>query len=410
MSSTNESPREISKQPLSSENSSFSFRPNLTIPAFEDSKDGLRYSDISPLSDGLISHNSTFSESPKGTKKSPSSKQKVGQDPYSSVREIMTALAAKHAKGNTQTNTKRNTQQPQNQSEQYEKTNTTNTTNANYTSITSTHETNARKEHKPTTRGRFHPLSMTLNVLNGLGTVTEKLLQITCGNPFDDDSSRYSRERREREDLIDDIKRIDKLNSFDTYGTVSTNDTQSTFRYPSEETNESGPSTSNTTVDDDGNVIPMAVIKEHMLRKQIADKLSEQTSIGSAKKTKTKEKRRQKLVGFEYPPISTMKQVPRINSLERKELFFGKDELDKFSEYCSSESDYDDENTNSSACEVMIVKEKVHDKNVLTSPTLSPMRSPKSPALRKGKFSTSSPRSSQSPKSPNFAFRDKQNS
>jgi hypothetical protein len=87
------------------------------------------------------------------------------------------------------------------------------------------------------------------------------------------------------------------------------------------------------TMDDDGNPISAEAMKDHLLRKQVTNKLSEAASGDKKKrkkKKKKKKKKRNKVVGFEYPPISTMKEIPRITSEERKKLFFTEDELEEY--------------------------------------------------------------------------------
>ena len=44
-------------------------------------------------------------------------------------------------------------------------------------------------------------------------------------------------------------------------------------------------------------------------------------------KAKKQKQRRKKAVGFQYPPITAMKQVPRATSAEKKDLFFAEGEI-----------------------------------------------------------------------------------
>ena len=250
-------------------------------------------------------------------------------------------------------------------------------------------------------RSSFHPVTITLNFLDSLGVFVESVVSTACGhifNDFDDDNTINT---YEREQLLDGIEKFERLNSFDTFGTMNTMETMNTLT--TVQTNDSA-STMGTntvascTVDDDGNVIPAGVIKEHLTRKQIADKLiesssaqkskissplsqllsetnTEKSSQSKKKRRRKKKKRRKKVVGFEYPPISKVRQVPRVSSTERKKLFFDEDEIEYDS---NSESDYD-----SSEGEMQIAMtpktsiSATENKNVKTTS-----------ALRKGKYAS----------------------
>lgn len=54
---------------------------------------------------------------------------------------------------------------------------------------------------------------------------------------------------------------------------------------------------------------------------------SNSRSSSRSRKKKIKRTKRKKTVGFEYPPISSMKECPRITNEERKLLFFTEEEL-----------------------------------------------------------------------------------
>ena len=57
------------------------------------------------------------------------------------------------------------------------------------------------------------------------------------------------------------------------------------------------------------------------------DTSNSRSSSRSTRKKKIKRTKRKKTVGFEYPPISSMKECPRITNEERKLLFFTEEEL-----------------------------------------------------------------------------------
>lgn len=254
-------------------------------------------------------------------------------------------------------------------------------------------------------RSSFHPVTMTLNFLDTLGVFVESIVSTACGhlfNDFDDDDNTIN--TYEREQLLDGIEKFERMNSFDTFGTMNTMGTINTFA--TVETNDTA-STMGTntvascTVDDDGNVIPADVIKDHLIRKQIADKLNESSAAQESeisspsslfqsdtnntekssqpkkkkKKRRLKKKRSKKVVGFEYPPISKVRQVPRVTSTERKNLFFNEDEIECDS---NSESDYESsEDEMQIAITPKISTSATGNKNIKISS-----------ALRKGKYAS----------------------
>ncbi len=362
----------------------------------------------SPLSVGLLSSSSTLEESPKHsdinsysnndehseTMLSPSSyksarsssmennEEKVQTfDEYSSVRDVLVALAAQQGEQNAQIQSGKQ-------------------------STTTQDDNNKNKSNDSTsTRSKFHPLSIALGFLEGLGSVFEQLIQLTCGDINDDESSSIQTYQYERDQLLYHINHVDRLNSFDTFGTLNTVGTTNTM------TSQNTTGTNHTvgsasigvvTVDDDGNVIPAALIKDHLIRRQVADKLNESSSIEiqdrdtnksssqaynenkviqkkeeMRRKKKTSSKRK-KVVGFEYPPISTMREVPRVSSVEKRQLFFTDEELDNYSDNFSSmteESDCENENSNGV---LNMAKESIMKKGII---------SPTSSALRHGNFS-----------------------
>ena len=263
---------------------------------------------------------------------------------------------------------------------------------------TSAHNSPQSPDRSNPKRNRYHPISLALGVLEGLGTLVENIVQYACGKSDDnfsdyeeeeeDDEYYYKkqREKHENEKFVKDVTKFDRHNSFDTFGTmntmssfnsVETNVTSGTGNGSIRscvvaDSNCSFKNQNGQTVDDDGNIIPEEFIKDHIIRKQVADILNESSSSEMMKvgidqnmrnntkimaataiqshqvKKKKKKRRRKRVVGFEYPPISTMRQVPRVNSEERKKLFFTDSDLyhDSDEESCSS-SDKTDQNEHS---------------------------------------------------------------
>lgn len=383
------------------------FSPPTALIISGDSE-GMVQQEPSPLSFGLLSPSSTLEESPNHrdinsyssndeqnnpsnfkdeTMLSPSSyksarsssmennEEKVQTfDEYSSVRDVLIALAVQQGEQNAQIQSGKQNTKP--------------------------------NDSTTSTRSKFHPISIALGFLEGLGSVFEQILQLTCGDINDDESSSIQTYQYERDQLLYHINRVDRLNSFDTFGTLNTVGTVNTMT--SQNTTGTNHTTGSAsigvgTVDDDGNVIPAALIKDHLIRKQVADKLNESSSIEiqdrdtnksslqannenevAKKREKMKRKKkmsskRKKVVGFEYPPISTMREVPRVSSVEKRQLFFTDEELDNYSDNFSSMTEESDcENENSNSVQLNITKESIMKKGII---------SPTSSALRHGKFS-----------------------
>ncbi|GFH49308.1 predicted protein [Chaetoceros tenuissimus] len=93
--------------------------------------------------------------------------------------------------------------------------------------------------------------------------------------------------------LINEYERLNRMNSWDTFGTIGT----------------TGTTTTTAT-------------------QKSVDTRNSRSSSRSRKK-KMKKTKRKKTVGFEYPPISSMKECPRITNEERKLLFFTEEELEE---------------------------------------------------------------------------------
>ncbi len=153
------------------------------------------------------------------------------------------------------------------------------------------------------------------------------------------------------EELMDEIDRLDRMNSWDTHGTFTTVNTLGTAA--------TGVTLATVetlaTKDNEG-----LLISENDLQLQGGNPTTIRIT-SNTKKPKKKKKRvkRRKTVNFQYPPISSMKECPRITEDERKLLFFTEEELDEYEndrrdnlcddvevvavEYTDSESDSSDD-------------------------------------------------------------------
>jgi hypothetical protein len=121
------------------------------------------------------------------------------------------------------------------------------------------------------------------------------------------------------EQLLNEVDRLNRMNSWDTNGTfnsvgttttMTTADTGTEFLDLERISDDAKPACS---VDDHVNKISDHALKAHK----------------TSRKRKNK-KRRERAVNFEYPPISSMKGIPRITKEERKNLFFSEIELNEY--------------------------------------------------------------------------------
>jgi len=314
----------------SSSSETYSSRPPLSIIISDNNVD-VDNQLISPLSQAIISEEeentvvATFDE-------------------YSSVRDVLHALAAQQGKT-------------------IEFSNDCTSPTSIATSVTS-HSNASTIEN---TRSRYHPLSIVSGFLGEMETLVESLYYLTCGDPNDDVNSMYTYEL-ERNQLLHDLDKFDRMNSFDTFGTIDT----SMNVVASNNTNETNHIGTLETIQDVGKT---------------------NNNIDTFKADNQENKRK---IGFEYPLVSTIKQVPRLSPTEKSDLFFSELELyqnksDSLS-YSWSESDYEDNNTKE--CESITSREIMFGKEVI---------SPKTSALRQGRFSncnTPSSRTNLPPMSP----------
>lgn len=196
----------------------------------------------------------------------------------------------------------------------------------------------------------YTAVSFALDLVGGLGAAVQTCSQCACGegdeslyqesssaglSTFTRNASLITMDTYEKEQLLEDIERFERLNSFDTLGTMNTTTTAGTTDtgYTSVLTGFTGMTGVSDTLDDDSKLMPIESVKDSYIKKQVNNKTNETTSVSEKKKRKKrkkKKKKRKKLVGFEYPPISTLKEIPRVNSEERKKLFFTEDELEEY--------------------------------------------------------------------------------
>lgn len=114
--------------------------------------------------------------------------------------------------------------------------------------------------------------------------------------------------------LMNDVQLYNRMNSWETNGTfttVGTVNTMNTDLAPVQSSLDFSLHDSKTETGDPS---------EHVCK---------DTPEQSAK-DKTKQKKNKRVVNFEYPPISSMKECPRLTEEEKKKLFFTEEELDLY--------------------------------------------------------------------------------
>jgi len=207
-----------------------------------------------------------------------------------------------------------------------------------------------------------------LNIVGGVGSVVEKVVDdinnMSCkprrnANGMYDEysilqkSSFLTLDTYEKEQLLEELHQIQRMTSWDTHGTATTSGTTTTLNtIGTDDSSCSGDAVSGLGgVDDDGNLIPEEVVKAHQSRKERAEALFKSEKKQKKSSPKANKKPRKK-VHFEYPPISSLKEYPRITEEERKALFFTEDELDQY--------DYDRRTNISDDVEVVAIHDSDH--------------------------------------------------
>jgi hypothetical protein len=118
--------------------------------------------------------------------------------------------------------------------------------------------------------------------------------------------------------LMNDIQLYNRMNSWETNGTFTTVGTMNT---------EAGMDTN--SILSSSNVSPRnSTIRDTENLSTNADKATSEKDA----KIKSKKKQMKRVVNFQYPPISSMKECPRLTDEEKKKLFFTEEELDLYEE------------------------------------------------------------------------------
>lgn len=118
--------------------------------------------------------------------------------------------------------------------------------------------------------------------------------------------------------LMNDIQLYNRMNSWETNGTFTTVGTINT---------EAGMDTNS--------ILPSSDVSPRKSTKKDTENLSTNADKATSErdtKYKSKKKHIKRVVNFEYPPISSMKECPRLTDEEKKKLFFTEEELDLYEE------------------------------------------------------------------------------
>ena len=131
----------------------------------------------------------------------------------------------------------------------------------------------------------------------------------------DDSSTVFSYDSATEEEIL-------QLRRLTSWATINTMETDDASYMAGSITSESSFATNGTNpiqaVDDDGHVIPQILLEQAQRRRRQQQQQQQQMR-----------KRRTKLVRFEYPPISRLRECPRHDPQDLPDLFFTEEELDE---------------------------------------------------------------------------------
>jgi hypothetical protein len=125
------------------------------------------------------------------------------------------------------------------------------------------------------------------------------------------DESLFSLDTRGEEEM-DQIRRLSSWGTMGTMGTAGTGHTHETGPTP-DTVDGTAPNSAMLIQDDDGNKIPTILIQKAKKRRE----------------KQRKHKGRKRLVHFDYPPISSVKECPRADPDDLPNLFFTEEELEQ---------------------------------------------------------------------------------
>ncbi len=123
----------------------------------------------------------------------------------------------------------------------------------------------------------------------------------------------------------DEYQQMRRLASWGTFGTIGTTDSLDINHRNMEHTNVNGSSIVHM-IDDDGHPIDPQIAEKSIQRNRA--KLQQQQQVGDhTNKYSSSAKPKRRSVKFAYPPITSLKQCPRIDPEELDDLFFSDQEL-----------------------------------------------------------------------------------
>ena len=142
-----------------------------------------------------------------------------------------------------------------------------------------------------------------------------------------DDAATMSDSYNDDDESDDDEydQQMRRLASWGTFGTIGTTDSLDINYRNMEHSNFNGGSTV-YTIDDDGHPIDPQIVEKSIQRNRAKQQLQQQVGDHTNKYSSTA-KPKKRSVKFAYPPITSLKQCPRIDPEELDVLFFSDQEL-----------------------------------------------------------------------------------
>ena len=276
----------------------------------------------------------------------------------------------------------------------------TKTPNVSSQPIGDTTNTTSRQDKKTATKG-ISPCGLALSIVGGIGAAVEhciggQIQQIQrelerTGST--DTLDTYDTLDTTQQQLLHEVNLLNRMNSWETNGTFNTAGTMNTA-YTSATIDTADAPLFAEKASEKNKTVVVDADDENVSSGQAPTPLKPTTTVKHLKKRKKrKKKKREKVVNFQYPPISSMKACPRATSEERKSLFFTESELDVY-EYDRKNNICDDveivavEFSDSESSSVGDEKSEITNNSGNTDQAIDETAQPKIiPTLREGKYS-----------------------
>jgi hypothetical protein len=196
--------------------------------------------------------------------------------------------------------------------------------------------TAARKQPACTANGAVGQ-DNSLSSTNAQGIHRSSTTATTTTSVDESSNASYHTLNTKEERLEEEMHHLERMTSWNTLGTVNT--------FGTNVTNADDTSTDDNInalgmlgldpplVDDDGNEISSEMLKDLKARRERKAAATSATSASQSKKKKKKTpSSRRRVVQFDYPPISSLRECPRLDPADQGKLFFSEEELDELEE------------------------------------------------------------------------------